>query len=661
MTIKIKFSIILIIIGLLLGAYTIVLVWNTSRNLRIIRVTNIEFTVLLAAAKTRTHIDWQIKEATEYLRFRSPESESDTQKHAEHAKAGLEEWKAAIKKMLLHGVPGKEDNLANINRVEKLYLDIGRDIQMSFELAKKGENEAAFQTIKAADMTVKELFGIIDMAMRAENKAVLDSHRVLLGRLGTMPWRFDKSLEMLNNAEMPIYHFLGVERVRSAINRQMKDALDYLLAAEEDELKEYQENGVKAHMALHNWLTTVQLQIGNPGLNMNEDLRAARNVEKAYHQVLELMSLAFEMKLAGNSSEVARIMKQEVDPIFNDILMPNIEKSLNSCKNAMGEAHDEFLDFSYSAGVQSVTFFGFVLVVILTLTASLTIRTAKSFRLLRAGMDIIGKGELDYRIQLNSRDELGQLADYFDGMTEKLQKVTQLEQEQERIANSRERMAHVGEISAGVIHSIRNPLHGVINCTEILQSKMYNIGETEQEIFDMMQEGLERIERVTQRLLVLTRDVPLQKIDADINELLQKSLKFLEMDARKKNVNLLVSLAGDLPKIKIDPDRFTEGIMNLLNNALDACQDGDTISLVTKKCSQPGNGISIIIEDSGEGIPADVQSKVNDPFFTTKPIGKGTGLGLPISRRIVEEHGGLLEMESTENLGTKINMFLPYE
>ena len=103
MTIKLKFSIILIIVGLLLGSYTVVLVWNTYRNLRIIRVTNAEFNVLLAAAKTRKNIDWQIKEATEYLRFRTPESESDTRNHAEKAKTGLEEWKAAIQNMLFHG------------------------------------------------------------------------------------------------------------------------------------------------------------------------------------------------------------------------------------------------------------------------------------------------------------------------------------------------------------------------------------------------------------------------------------------------------------------------------------------------------------------------------------------------------------------------------
>ena len=636
------------------------LVWNTSKNLRNIRITNIEFNVLLAAAKTRTNVDRQVKKATEYLRFRTPHRDSDARTHVKGAKSVIKEWKTAILKMMQHGVKGKEDDLASINRVEALYLDILQKTKLSFYLARSGNNEAAFQTVKSADMMVKKLFRMIDLAMEAQNKAVLDSHRILLARLGIMPWRFDKSLKMVENAERPILHFLAVERVRSAINRQMKDALDYLLAAEEEDLKEFRENGIKAQIALHHWLTTVQFRTGNPELKMNEDLKAAIKIKNAYQEVLELIALAFEMKLKGNSSQVARIMQQQVDPIFENILIANIDTSIASCKKAMGEAHDELLEFSYAAGVQSVTFFGLILIIILTLTASLTIRTAKSFRQLRTGMNIIGKGQLDYRIQLNSKDELGQLADYFDEMAEKLQEVTRKEQEQERIAMSRERMAQVGEISAGVIHSIRNPLHGVINCTEMLQSKIPNIDQGVQEIFNLMREGLERIEKVTQRLLVLTRDVPIQKISADINELLDGTIKFVEMDARKKNVNLTINLASNLRKIKVDPDRFTEGVMNLLSNALDACHDGDTIALETKNSRSP-SGINVVVEDSGEGIPADVQSKVTDPFFTTKPIGEGSGLGLSISRRIVEEHGGAIEIESVENQGTKIIMFLPIE
>jgi len=661
MTIKIKFSIILIIAGLLLGSYLVVLLWNTSQNIRNIRVSNIEFNVLLAAAETRTNIDWQIKEATDYLRFRLPESESKTLSYANKARKGLEDWKLSTQKLLNRGVSGKVDNLENVNRVEVLYLDISSKINLAFKMAKSGENEEAFQTIKSADEMVKSLFGIIDLAMEVEKMALLESHKVILARLAVMPWRVNRSLLMIEKAEMPIFHFLGVERVRSSINRQMKDALDYLLAAEEQEIREFEENGVKADIALHDWITTIQLQIGNPKLNMTEDLKAAGNVEKAYHRVLELVAMAFDMKLEGQSNEVARIMKKEVDPIVEGTLMPNIDISINSCKNAMADAHEELIDFSYAAGVQSVTFFSFVFMVIVTLTISLTRRTVKSFGQLRTGMDIIGKGELDYRIQLKSRDELGQLADNFDQMTEKLQEVTRMEQEQERLAMSRERMAHVGEISAGVIHSIRNPLHGVINCTEMLESKKPRVDDDSREIFEMMKEGLLRIERVTNRLLVLTRDMPLQKVESDVNALIQDTLKYVKMDAEKKKIDLSTNLAEDLPLIKIDPDQLREGMLNLINNAMDACHEGDNISLTTRKRSNPEDGVCIVIEDSGEGIPIDVQSKVKEPFFTTKPIGKGTGLGLPISRRIIEEHGGELQMESSQDWGSRVNLYLPNE
>ena len=232
-------------------------------------------------------------------------------------------------------------------------------------------------------------------------------------------------------------------------------------------------------------------------------------------------------------------------------------------------------------------------------------------------------------------------------------------QKHERIALSRERLARIGEISAGVSHTIRNPLHGIINGTDILRKKLSPEDSAGHEICDLMLEGLHRIEMVTNRLLTLTRDAPLQTVPANIPLLVQDTLKFVEAQARKGKVSLVTEMS-DVPALPLDPDRFSEALINLLDNALGACRKGDRITVKAISKDDPNGGVWITIEDTGKGIPAEHLDKVMDPFFTTKPVGEGSGLGLAIARRIVEEHGGKLILESKLQKGTKVKIFIPF-
>jgi len=235
-----------------------------------------------------------------------------------------------------------------------------------------------------------------------------------------------------------------------------------------------------------------------------------------------------------------------------------------------------------------------------------------------------------------------------------------LRQEHERIALSRERMARIGEISTGLAHTIRNPLHGVINASEILQKKLATNDSTVHDMFDLMDDGLGRIERVTSRLLTLTRDSPLKLVNTQVHLLVQETLRFVEARARKENIRLSVEV-NTIPPMTLDPDRLFEVLINLLDNALAACREGDAITVKTAWCLAPRSGVCIWIEDTGVGISPDNLSRVFDPFFTTKPLGEGSGLGLAIAKRIVEEHEGELSIESVVGEGTTMSIFLPQE
>jgi signal transduction histidine kinase len=232
-----------------------------------------------------------------------------------------------------------------------------------------------------------------------------------------------------------------------------------------------------------------------------------------------------------------------------------------------------------------------------------------------------------------------------------------LRQEQERLAISRERLAHIGEISAGVAHTIRNPLHGLLNCVDILKAKGAR-NDSIQDTLSLMSEGLQRIENVTQRLLVLTREAPLQKTSNDINTLIRDALDFIEVQSHKKSVNIEMDLK-EVPVMQLDANRFSEALLNVFDNALDACTNGGAITVRTYVSGQKDPVVHIEIWDTGEGIAAEHLPRAFDPFFTTKAIGKGTGLGLGIARRVIEEHGGQIVLESEFGKGTRVSFLIP--
>ncbi|MBI2191136.1 MAG: hypothetical protein HYU36_04050 [Planctomycetes bacterium] len=244
-------------------------------------------------------------------------------------------------------------------------------------------------------------------------------------------------------------------------------------------------------------------------------------------------------------------------------------------------------------------------------------------------------------------------------ITVRYHKAEALRRAREQVAQSRERMARIGEISAGVAHTVRNPLHGLLNCVDILKRKVPP-QDAAQEILDLMSEGLTRIDTVTQRLLRLSRDEPLQKTATDLNDLVREAFHFIDVKAGKKSVRVALDLA-DLPPVRVDPNRLSEAILNVLHNAVDACRPTDAVTVRTRLYGVPAQGIRMEVEDSGEGIPKQHLGQVFDPFFTSKPIGEGTGLGLSITKRVIEEHGGKVTLESEVGNGTLVTFFLPFQ
>jgi signal transduction histidine kinase len=260
-------------------------------------------------------------------------------------------------------------------------------------------------------------------------------------------------------------------------------------------------------------------------------------------------------------------------------------------------------------------------------------------------------GDLDHRIS-GLYDEFGEVAASFNEMAASLKK-QMLEMQRT------EQLRICGEMAAGLAHEIRNPLAGMKVSIEVLLSEL-NIEERDKEVLSKVIEQIRNIELMMKNLINYARPVAAQPVRFNVNKILEKTLYFIEKhpsftsgDPRKR---LIRELDETLPEIVGDPQQLQQVFLNLLLNAADAVPDGGAITVRTAH-DKEAKTVSVVLRDTGKGIPAELMEKIFQPFFTTK--GKGTGLGLAVSKRIVEEHGGGIAVSNNVSGGATFAITLP--
>ena len=145
----------------------------------------------------------------------------------------------------------------------------------------------------------------------------------------------------------------------------------------------------------------------------------------------------------------------------------------------------------------------------------------------------------------------------------------------------------------------------------------------------------------------------------DLNEVLTGALSLIFARAKPRGVEILHEMSTDLPRIFGNKNKLQQALINLANNAIDAMPEGGTLTIGTLLSGRRPGYVEIQVRDTGHGIPKKIQTRVMEPFFTTKEAGKGTGLGLSLVYEIVKSHNGSLELESEEGKGTRFIVFLP--
>ncbi|MCA9667834.1 MAG: response regulator [Myxococcales bacterium] len=249
---------------------------------------------------------------------------------------------------------------------------------------------------------------------------------------------------------------------------------------------------------------------------------------------------------------------------------------------------------------------------------------------------------------------------------DKRQLVRRLAEEQAKLVQA-EKMASVGFFAAGVAHEINNPLAGVMACLDALQNKQM-APERREQYFATARDGLERMHSIVRDLLDYARQRPPAPSALDAASVLQSCLNLLAPAVRAAKVEVVVELGEGDVELRADRSQLMQVLINVLTNAVHAAPAGGRVTVSAPLAGGDGGGdngdagdgrVALVVADNGAGMSAETLARATEPFFTTKPEGEGSGLGLAVSAGLLEANGGVLEIASVEGEGTRVSLRLP--
>ncbi len=218
-----------------------------------------------------------------------------------------------------------------------------------------------------------------------------------------------------------------------------------------------------------------------------------------------------------------------------------------------------------------------------------------------------------------------------------------------------DRLATIGQLAAGVAHELNEPLGNILGFAQLAKKYSGLPAQPAQDIDKIVQASLHARE-IIKKLMLFARQTPMKTTKVNLNNIVQDGLYLLESRCAKEGVELVRMLAPNLSEITADSSQLHQVLVNLVVNAIQAMSKGDRLTVQTL---EDKDYISLIIEDTGVGMSDEIIKQIFIPFFTTKDVGQGTGLGLPVVHGIVTSHGGTINVASKVGQGTQFNIKLP--
>lgn len=301
---------------------------------------------------------------------------------------------------------------------------------------------------------------------------------------------------------------------------------------------------------------------------------------------------------------------------------------------------------------------------------------------LKDGTRQLADGNLGYQLEVDSNDEAGELASSFNRMSLQLrsaneeivawaktledrveQKTRELNRAHEHVLHV-EKMATIGKMAAVVAHEINNPLSGILTYARLLK-KWIQRGEAEsskkqdaEQCLDLIADESRRCGDLVKNLLTFSRTSPMNVQTTNLNSVVDRSVRLVAHQLELNGVELHLDLPSNLPPIQCDPGQIEQVLLALIMNAIDAMPRGGNLWVRTR-VDEEADELTIEVRDDGSGIAPEILPRIFEPFLTTKESGKSVGLGLAVSRNIIEGHRGRVEVQSEVGKGTTFTVKLP--
>jgi signal transduction histidine kinase len=378
----------------------------------------------------------------------------------------------------------------------------------------------------------------------------------------------------------------------------------------------------------------------------DEILREATAIEASLENDLERFAKLFQALAVGDREGAERmrtdLVKRESEGVQRlKAMKARVEGAMDTLK---AEArHREERSMQLLVGLAILTLLVGVLASLYArrVLAPLTTVTDRA--------NAVARGDLSPHEVVDTNDEIGELATTFEGMVAAIQRArSELVQA--------ERLATIGKMAAHVTHEIRNPLSAIGLNVELLEEEVAKNGEKEpMALVQAVKSEVDRLSRIAEQYLSVARR-PRPHLERErVDDLVRELCAFVRPELERAEVALRVETAPDLPEIELDEAQLRQALLNLIRNAREAMPKGG--DLAVEVATAEGGGVEIRIDDTGGGVPEELRASIFDPFFTTKQ--RGTGLGLAVTREIVEAHHGTITCEPREGRGTRFRIVLP--
>ncbi len=622
MSIKNKLLVILSIIILILSLYTVFTAWNIIKCRNQLIVVNDALNDMYMITQIRTGINSQIKKITEYLISGK-----------ENDKIEFEEYRNKILQSLDNFIKAEQTGISKKRAHDQLHLEIALEIKEAYNSMSDNilETYSSYPSHTNSDINKThfhlelkiehQLFEKLDAIFESEITDIDDSYNETLLNIGSMLWSRMESKKQIIIARTAFDYFVAVQNSSAIFFTMMHEITDYILFGNEKYKNNYEKHKIIIDGFFSDWLKALHThkEMGVEG--EDEDISNVMSIRENYNVLINYFEEASLLKEQGKSLELLRLLEGKVEPLMNNILMPGILDATTDSQVEISDAHSKLLSLIIKAGIK-------IFAIISVIFASILIIT---LRLIKS----ILKVESNLR-ELN-RDLTSRVNQEIEARREKEQRLIQ-----------QSKIAAMGEMIGAIAHQWRQPLNALGIIIQDIQDA-YESGELDRKYMDnSVRDSLNQLQYMSKTIDEFRNFYRESKNKDSFNivNAVKSALSLQEAQIRHSDISIQINTGkSDNLTVNAYPNEFKQVILNILSNARGAILEARSEGILDNKkgtisiniAGQKGN-IMVTIANNGKNIPQEIADRIFEPYFTTKKTPEGTGIGLYMSKTIIEKH-----------------------